>query len=425
MRVLVVGGGGREHALGWGLAQDARVEKLWFVPGNAGTGSLGENVVLLASDAEGVVGWCEVHRPDLVVIGPEAPLCAGLADRLRERGFLVFGPGAEGARLEGSKVFTKQLLMEAGIPTATGERFKDYQAALKYSRSRPYPQVIKADGLAAGKGVVIAANGWEAAAAIYDLMARRIFGAAGVEVLIEEFLDGQEVSVHAISDGHHLVVLPSAQDHKRIFDGDRGPNTGGMGAYAPAPMLDSAGLEEVRRVILEPTLRALRSRGIEYRGTLYAGLMLTADGPKVLEFNARFGDPETQVLVPLLRGQLLDLLLGAARGSLDSTQVEPAAGAALTVVLAAEGYPTEPRVGDAIEFPENPRAGGMIFHAGTKLMDGQVVTAGGRVAAATGWGSTLGEARDQAYALAEQIRFHGRQFRSDIGAKALRCACEC
>ncbi|GAB4239049.1 MAG: phosphoribosylamine--glycine ligase [Candidatus Methylacidiphilales bacterium] len=418
MNVLVVGGGGREHALGWGLRNDPRVNAVFFAPGNAGTGEVGPNIDLAATDMEGIAGWCAQAKPDLVVVGPEAPLCAGLADRLRAEGVLVFGPGADGARLEGSKAFTKILLQEAGVPTARCACFTDYRAALAYSRSQPYPQVIKANGLAAGKGVVIAGNAWEAAAALYDMMAKRIFGPAGAEVLIEEFLEGEEVSVHAVTDGQRLIVLPPAQDHKRIFDGDRGPNTGGMGAYAPAPLVNAEGLEKVRTTILEPVLRALREQGIEYRGVLYAGLMMTQEGPKVLEFNARFGDPETQVLVPLIREQLLDLLLGAAQGDLGRCCLPDALGAALTVVVAAEGYPEQPRLGDPIVFPDGPSAGGMVFHAGTRLTNGHVVTAGGRVAAATGWGETLEEALRRAYALAEGIQFRGRQFRSDIGRKA-------
>ncbi|MFQ3670513.1 MAG: phosphoribosylamine--glycine ligase [Verrucomicrobiia bacterium] len=420
MKLLVVGGGGREHALGWALRRDDRVGQVCFAPGNGGTGEVGENLSLAATDVEGIAAWCRKNRPELVVIGPEAPLCLGLADRLRQEGTLVFGPGADGARLEGSKAFTKELMVEAGVPTAACERFTDYRAALRYSRSRGYPQVIKADGLAAGKGVVIAGNGWEGAAALYDMMAKRVFGEAGREVLIEEFLEGEEVSVHAVTDGRKVVVLPPAQDHKRIYDGDRGPNTGGMGAYAPAPILDGAGLKRVQHEILEPVLAALQRRGVEYRGVLYAGLMVTREGPKVLEFNARFGDPETQVLVPLLGNRLLDLVLGAARGDLGSVGWPEVEGAAMTVVVAAEGYPECPVLGDEIRLPETVEEKGMVFHAGTKREGGRVVTAGGRVAAATGWGRTLAEAQERAYGLARRVEFRGRQFRSDIGQRALR-----
>jgi phosphoribosylamine--glycine ligase len=422
MKVLVVGGGGREHAIGWALHHDSRVTRLCFAPGNPGTATLGTNLPCTATDLDGIQNWCASERPDLVVVGPEAPLCLGLADRLRALDIPVFGPNRDGARLEGSKAFTKEIMEAAGIPTGKAVRFTDYHQALAYSRTQPYPQVIKADGLAAGKGVIIAQNPWSAAAALYDLMARKIFGNAGAEVLLEEFLEGEEVSIHALTDGKRCVLLPASQDHKRIFDHDQGPNTGGMGAYAPAPVLTDALRQAVITQILEPLLQALNERGIDYRGVLYGGVMVTRHGPKVFEFNCRFGDPETQVLFPLLDRCALDLLLAAAQG--DLTQVTPRflPGAALTVVLAAPGYPEQPHTGDPITGLDTltPSPTQILFHAGTRTDSQQTVTAGGRVLAATGLGPDLGTAQKQAYLLANQIHFPGQQFRTDIGARALR-----
>ena len=280
--VLIVGNGGREHAFGWAFAQDSRIRKIWFAPGNAGTAEVGENLPFAAMDGEGLAAWAAKERPGLVVVGPEAPLCAGLADRLRAQGLRVFGPGREGARLEGSKSFCKELLVSQNIPTARAGSFQKVEEAIRFSESLPCPQVVKADGLAAGKGVVIAGSHAEAAQAIRQMMADKLFGDAGATVLIEEFLDGEELSLHAVTDGKNLVILPGAQDHKRVGEGDTGPNTGGMGAYAPAPKATPDLLREVKDRILVPTLRGLADRGIDYRGVLYAGLMLTRSGPKVL-----------------------------------------------------------------------------------------------------------------------------------------------
>ena len=416
--VLIVGNGGREHAFGWSFARDKRIGKIWFAPGNAGTAEVGENLPLTATDGEAIARWAAKEKPGLVVVGPEAPLCAGLADRLRALGLRVFGPGKEGARLEGSKSFCKELLVSQKIPTARAGSFSKVEEAIRFSQSLDCPQVVKADGLAAGKGVVIAGSHDEAAQAIHQMMADKVFGDAGATVLIEEFLDGEELSVHAVTDGKNLVILPGAQDHKRVGEGDTGPNTGGMGAYAPAPKATPDLLREVKERILVPTLRGLAERRIEYRGVLYAGLMLTRNGPKVLEYNCRFGDPETQVLLPLIETPLWDLLGAAADGDLSGLQVKIRSGAAMTVVLAAKGYPTQPVFGQTIRFgvglPDSH-----LFHAGTKSGSHGTEVAGGRVLAATGWGENLKTARERAYGLAAQVSFEGMQFRRDIGYRAL------
>ena len=416
--VLIVGGGGREHAMGWSFSRDPRIRKIWFAPGNAGTGNLGINLSLSATDVQGIAKWAEKERPGLVVVGPEAPLCAGLADRLRALGIRVFGPGADGARLEGSKSFCKELLVSEKIPTARAGSFTKEEEAVRFSASLSCPQVVKADGLAAGKGVVIAGNHEQACSAIHEMMADRVFGEAGSTVLIEEFLEGEELSVHAITDGKNLVLLPGAQDHKRVGEGDTGLNTGGMGAYAPAPKATAELLSEVKKKILDPILEGLAKRKIDYRGVLYAGLMLTKEGPKVLEFNARFGDPETEVLLPLLETPLWDLLAAAADGDLGRVLVKSRSGAAMTVVLAAPGYPAQPVLGQAIRLgatlPDSA-----VFHAGTRSQGGDIRVAGGRVIAVTGWGKDLGTARKRAYAAVGEICFEGMHFRRDIGYRAL------
>jgi len=416
--VLVVGGGGREHALGWKFAQDKRIEKIWFAPGNAGTAQVGINLPFASTDLDGIAGWAVKERPGLVVIGPEAPLCAGLADRLRGAGIRVFGPGAKGAQLEGSKSFCKDLLVRQKIPTARAGSFTTMKEALIFLSGMTFPVVVKADGLAAGKGVVIAGSQTEAVHAMREMLENRIFGDAGAKVLLEEFLMGEELSLHAVTDGKNLVFLPSAQDHKRVGEGDTGLNTGGMGAYAPAPRATSQLLAEVEEKIFRPTLAGLVAEGIEYRGVLYAGLMLTKEGPKVLEYNCRFGDPETEVLLPLLRSPLWDLLVAAADGDLAKIVVQTDHGSAMTVVIAAPGYPADPIFGQRIylgeELPDTA-----IFHAGTKRGKHGVEVSGGRVLAVTGWGTDLKSARERAYAGVKSVRFEGQHFRRDIGHRAL------
>lgn len=416
--VLIVGQGGREHALGWSFAQDPRIGKIWFAPGNAGTAETGENLPLAATDVEGIAAWAAKENPGLVVVGPEAPLCAGLADRLRDLGLRVFGPGKKGAQLEGSKSFCKELLVSQKIPTARAGSFRTVEEAIRFSEALGCPQVVKADGLAAGKGVVIAESHIEAAIAIRQMLAEKVFGEAGATVLIEEFLEGEELSIHAVTDGRNLVILPGAQDHKRVGEGDTGPNTGGMGAYAPAPKATPELIREVKDRILVPTLRGLAQRGIEYRGVLYAGLMLTKSGPKVLEYNCRLGDPETEVLLPLIETPLWDLLGAAADGNLSGLPVKIRSGAAMTVVLAAPGYPGGPVMGQAIQAGvDSP--GACLFHAGTKRGTKGIEVAGGRVLAATGWGKDLKTAQQRAYARVAKVSFEGMQFRRDIGYRAL------
>ncbi len=419
MKILVVGGGGREHALAWKLAQSPRRPALYGAPGNAGTAALGTNLPIPAEDVDGLEAWARRARPDLTVVGPEAPLCAGLADRLATAGLRVFGPRAAAARLEGSKVFAKDVMKAAGVPTARAACFDEAAAALAHVRAAPLPLVVKADGLAAGKGVAVCAERGAAVAAVEEAMVGGAFGEAGRRVLVEECLEGEEVSVLAFVDGERAVLLPSAQDHKRARDGDRGPNTGGMGAYSPAPMETPVFREAVRAAVFDPVLAELRRRGIPYRGVLYAGLMITADGPKVLEFNCRFGDPETQALLPRLDGDLLPVLEACIDGVLDPAQVAWRPDACVCVVLAADGYPGAYRKGDAIEGLEEAaaRPGVQVFHAGTALRNGRVVTAGGRVLGITSMGADLAAAVRTAYQAADRITFAGGWCRRDIAAK--------
>lgn len=419
MKILIVGNGGREHALGWCLKKDQRVTELFFAPGNAGTQDLGKNVPIKANDIPGLLTWSIQNKPDLVVVGPEVPLCLGLVDKLQTAGIPIFGPNQSGARLEASKTFTKELLLSAGIPTACSAHFKLHSEALSYCQSQPYPLVIKADGLAAGKGVIIAKNFSEAAQALEEIMHDKVFGASGDQVLIEEFLDGQEASIHAITDGQSYVLLPSSQDHKRVYDQDQGPNTGGMGAYAPAPVVTPELLKTIERSVIVPIIQALKDAGIDYRGVLYAGIMLTSKGPQVLEFNCRFGDPETEVLLPLLKTPLLDILLATVAGTLGSLSVEVSNHSALTIVLAAPGYPESPQLGGVIHgAAQSNTVDTLIFHAGTESKDGQTVSSGGRVLAVTGVGSDLATARAKAYQALQSIQFEGMHYRTDIGQKA-------
>lgn len=422
-RILVVGGGGRENALGWALARCPGVEAVWIAPGNGGSAELpGCQVLAIAeSDADALAAACAARAVDLVVVGPEAPLAAGLADHLRAAGVPVFGPGAEGARLEASKQWAKALMVEAGIPTARHHHAGSREQALALLAEFERPPVVKADGLAAGKGVTVAASHEEARAAIEEVFAGR-FGAAGTALVLEEQLSGPEVSVFALSDGQRLVLLPTAQDHKRIGEGDTGPNTGGMGAYAPAPLLDAAGLERVRREVLEPTLAALQARGIDYRGVIYAGLMLTADGPQVIEFNCRFGDPECETLMPLLGPELAQVLLACALGALEAApplSIHP--GCSACVIAAAAGYPGEVRRGDPIHSTLVSGDALQLFHAGSRRDgEGRCLTSGGRVLAVVAQADDFDAAFERAYAGLAQVRFEGITYRRDIGHQVRR-----
>ena len=424
MRVLVVGSGAREHALVWKLAQSPRVGQIFAAPGNPGTATLAQNVLIPASDLDGIVGLAKRERIDLAVVGPEEPLVRGLADRLRAAGVAACGGSAAASRIEGSKSWAKALMREASVPTARSLTVRTLREAKVALAEFGMPVVVKADGLAAGKGVIIAPTPDEALAAMAEFLEEGTLGEAGRTVVLEECLTGREVSVLALTDGTHVRLLTPACDYKRAFDEDLGPNTGGMGAYAPVPAVDGALLETIRAAIIEPTVRALAARGAPLQGVLYAGLMLTADGPKVLEFNARFGDPEAQVILPLLEADLAELLAAVATGSLaDVPPMAPARGAAVGVVLASGGYPGAYANGVAISGLDRVPEDVLVFHAGTRRDDaGRVVTAGGRVLTVVGRGPNLRAARDRAYAGAAAISFEGRQMRGDIALRGTDAA---
>jgi phosphoribosylamine---glycine ligase len=422
VRVLLVGGGGREHALAWKLARSPSVDVLLAAPGNAGIEEVAECRPVEADDLPGLVELAERESVDLVVVGPEAPLVAGIVDELEARGVAAFGPPAEGARIEGSKVWAKEVCNSLGIPTGRSETFTDARKAERYLAGMSPPFVVKAEGLAAGKGVTVAQTREQAVAALLHALVERTFGEAGDRVLVEEFLEGREVSALALTDGETVIPLAPAQDFKRVGDGDTGPNTGGMGAYSPVPFVDESTWRGIADGVLEPVVLGLRERGIRYRGVLYAGLMLTEDGPKVLEFNCRFGDPETQAILPRLDSDLAELLAATARGTLRDHKVTWRPDACVTVVLASGGYPGPYRTGVPIDGLESAsRAdGATVFHAGTARRDGRVVTAGGRVLAVSGLGKDLTEARRRAYEAASRISFDGMHHRTDIAEVAAR-----
>ena len=402
VNVLIVGSGGREHALAWKLAQSPRLGELHAAPGNPGIAALGRCHPIRVDDVEGLLGLCRQHEIHLVVVGPEAPLVAGVADELRRAGVAVFGPSQAAARIEGSKAFAKQVLAAADVPTA---------AAIEEARA---PCVVKADGLAAGKGVFVCRTQEEADAAVLRA------GELGGDIVVEELLEGEEVSLFALCDGHSVLPLPPAQDFKRLADGDEGPNTGGMGSYSPVAMVADDEVEELAGLVHRPVIAELAGRGSPFVGLLYAGLMLTESGPRVLEFNCRFGDPETQALLPRLDGDLLEALAAAAHGELAGVELGAEPSAAVAVVLAAGGYPDAPEPGKPIGGVEVAEAtGALVFHAGTALRHGQLVSAGGRVLNVVGTGDSVSEAREQAYAAIDQIDFPGAHFRHDIAAKAV------
>ncbi|WP_293867050.1 phosphoribosylamine--glycine ligase [uncultured Alsobacter sp.] len=421
MNILLIGSGGREHALAWAIAKSPRCSKLFIAPGNPGTAALGENVVIDVADHAAVVSFCRLMQVGFVVVGPEAPLVDGIVDSLTAAGIRAFGPDRAAARLEGSKAFTKELCREANIPTAAFATFTDPAAAKAYVREQGAPIVVKADGLAAGKGVVVAATVEEAIEAL-DMMAAGGLGAAGSEVVIEECLVGEEASFFALVDGETAVPLASAQDHKRVGDGDTGPNTGGMGAYSPAPVVTPEMEERVMAEIIRPTVATMKARGTPFRGVLFAGLMITAKGPQLIEYNVRFGDPECEVLMPRLLTDVVALLEATADGTLGATAPAWREEAALTVVLAAEGYPGKPRTGTVIKGIEDAAAksGTLVFHAGTKrLPDGTLVANGGRVLAVTGLGTGIAQAQQRAYAAVDAIDWPEGFCRRDIGWRAV------
>jgi phosphoribosylamine---glycine ligase len=422
MRVLVVGAGGREHALAWRLARDPAVQKLFAAPGNAGIAREAECVLVAPDDAAGMLAFVERERIELTVVGPEGPLVAGLADRLAERGHPVFGPSSEAARLEGSKAWAKDLCERYGIPAAGGLRAASMSEALGALDAFGPPYVVKADGLAAGKGVVITEERDEAVRALERALVEGEFGEAGSTVLVEEHLTGREVSAFALADGTTALPLAFAQDFKRAGDDDAGQNTGGMGAYSPVPFVDDATAERIRTDVVERTIRAMADEGVPYRGVLYAGLMLTDAGPRVLEFNCRFGDPETQALMPRLDSEPAALFLACARGELPSRPVDLRPGACVTVVLASGGYPEAYETGFEIEGLEAAERveGATVFHSGTAERQGRVVTAGGRVLSVSATGSSIAEARERAYDASGRVSFGGMRYRADIAALAAK-----
>ncbi len=420
MKILVVGGGGREHAIAWRLARDTSRPEIFCAPGNAGTASVACNLPIPADDIPALLAWARENRPDLTVAGPEAPLCLGITDAFAAAGLRVFGPCQAAARMEGSKRFAKEIMTAAGVPTARALTFDNAEAAVAALPSFALPVVIKADGLAAGKGVVIAQTREEAADAVRAMLVDAVFGEAGAQVLIEEFLEGEEASILALVDGEHAVLLPPSQDHKRVFNADQGPNTGGMGAYSPAPVVTPDLLPAIKEQVILPVVRELKRRGIVYKGVLYAGLMLGPKGMFVLEFNARFGDPETEAVLPRIGGDFIPALEACIDGTLTDALVQVRPEAAATVILASGGYPGPYRKGLPISGLAQAATvdDAIVFHAGTALKDGQVVTAGGRVLAVTALGADLRAAVGRAYEAAAKIRFEGVHYRTDIAHRA-------
>jgi phosphoribosylamine---glycine ligase len=423
MNVLVVGSGGREHALVWKFAQSPSVQRVLWAPGNPAA-KVSEKVQIRnvpAEDIQGLLQLAKSEKVDLTMVGPEAPLVLGIGDLFRKEGLAIFGPNKDGAQLEGSKVFSKKFFLKHKIPTGRAEVFTKFSEAAAYAKKQPKPIVIKADGLAAGKGVIICKDDAEAEKALEDILKKKVFGDAGSQVLIEECLSGPEVSVHALTDGKSFKILASAQDHKRALDGDHGLNTGGMGAYSPAPIFTEEIYHRVHKEIFERTLQGLKAEGISYCGVLYAGLMLTKEGPKILEYNCRFGDPETQVILTRLEADFANVLLSATQGKLGEVEMNWKEEPSVCVIMAAGGYPGSYNKGDEISGLESldSRSDVQVFHAGTALKDGKVVTAGGRVLGVTALGKDLHDAVRSVYSAVDLIQFQNRHFRKDIAAKAL------
>lgn len=421
MKVLVIGSGGREHSLVWKISQSRRVRKIFCAPGSAAIGALAESVPIAPDQIEPLAGFAEKEKIDLTVVGPELPLTLGIADLFESRGLKIFGPSKAAAQLEGSKAFAKEILHENKIPTAAFGAFTDAPAAKSYLARQNPPYVVKADGLAAGKGVLICADRQEAEDAIDEILVRRAFGQAGDKVVVEEFLEGEEASFMVLTDGEHVLPLASSQDHKRVFDNDEGPNTGGMGAYSPAPVVTAAVHDRIQREILTPLLAGLRAKGIRYRGVIYVGLMITPGGPKVLEFNARFGDPECQPVMMRLKSDLIPLMEGTIDGNLDQVHAQWHDDPAVCVVLCAKGYPSSYDKGDEIRGLEklNNWSNGFVFHAGTAKDNGRCLTAGGRVLGVTARGKTIAAAVKEVYRAVGEISWAGMHYRKDIARRAL------
>ncbi len=422
MKVLVIGSGGREHALVWKISQSPLVKKVYCAPGNAGIAEQAECVNIRADDIPGLLAFASENKIDLTVVGPELPLTLGIVDEFMKQGLKIFGPTKDGARIEGSKVFAKDLMRRYGIPTAEYRRFNNRDEALDYVLEKGAPVVIKADGLAGGKGVIIAKSMNSARKAIEDIMVKKIFGAAGENIVIEEYLEGEELSIICITDGEDFLLLPSSQDHKRLYDNDKGPNTGGMGAYSPVPSFNDTLEKKVINRIIKPVLNALAKEGIRYRGALYAGLMIRKENPYVLEFNCRFGDPETQPIMMRMKSDIVDIMLSALEGNLARRAIECDDKPAICVVMASEGYPGEYRKGFEIKGLDRVKElkDVVVFHAGTALKDGKIVTAGGRVLGVTGVGNDISSAIDITYKAVNMLTWEGVYFRKDIGRKALR-----
>lgn len=423
MRIVLIGSGGREHALADKIAESKSCSKLYILPGNPGTKQVGENIPIEQDDHLAIINFCLEQKINLVAIGPEKPLIDGLTDKLEERGISVFGPSSKASRIEGEKSFAKHLMKENNIPTAAFEVFnkENYDDAIIYLNKVSYPIVIKADGIAAGKGVIIAESFEDAKEALKECFVNSSFGSAGDKVVIEEFMSGQEASIFAITDGFDFILLPAAQDHKRIFDGDHGKNTGGMGAYAPTPFVNVQSLEIIAKEIIKPTLIALKEMGSPYVGCLYCGLMLTNQGPKVVEFNCRFGDPETQVVLPLLKGNFVELLFSAANGKINKGAVSYNGGASVCVVISSKGYPNTYEKGFEIHGLNHLPKQIKVYHAGTKEVNGKILTNGGRVLGITSFTekNDLIEAKRIAYDAITKIHFDGMYYRKDISDKAI------
>lgn len=420
MQVLIIGGGGREHALAWKVKQSPKVANIYCAPGNAGIRDYATCLDIKDNDLEGLLKFAQEEKIDLTIVGPEVPLSLGIVDLFNKNGLKIFGPSKLAAELEASKAFSKDLMKKYNIPTAEYEVFTEVEAAIDYIEDIGIPCVVKADGLAAGKGVMVCFSKEEAVKAIYEILLDQKFGDAGASLIIEEFLDGQEVSMLAFSDGKTVLPMVSSQDHKQVFDMDKGPNTGGMGAYSPAPIYTDEIHEFVIKEVLEKTLQAMEAEGRSFKGILYAGLMLSSKGVKVLEFNARFGDPETQVVLPRLETDLIDILETAIAGELETLEIKWSKDAAVCVVMASGGYPGDYEKGKVITGLEDVPSTVQVFHAGTEIVNEQVVTKGGRVLGVTALGSTIKEAIDNAYQGVEKINFEGVHYRKDIGAKALK-----
>lgn len=420
MKVLVIGSGGREHAIAWKLVQSPKVERVYCAPGNGGTAEIAQNVPIPVHDFAALAQYVKDEGINLTVVGPENPLLDGIVDFFLQRELPIYGPTALAARIEGSKSFAKSLMKSYNIPTASYESFIDYQSALAYVREQGAPIVIKADGLAAGKGVVVAKTLQEAEEALFRIMQEGAFGDSGSRVVVEEFMEGEELTLLSFVDGETVKPMVTSQDHKTVFDGDRGPNTGGMGTYAPVPHMSPEIVDQIVETIVKPMAKAMVQEGFPFRGVLYTGLMITKDGPKVVEFNARFGDPETQVVLPLLETDLLDIMLATVNGELDSLDVKWKRESAVCVVLAAPGYPEEYPKGLPIYGLEKVSRQNLVFHAGTKRTEEGLVSDGGRVLGVTGISVSLVEARDKAYEGVSAIQFEGMHYRTDIAEKALR-----